>query len=61
MIAVLVCSGGWRKMVLRGVWLSSDGEKNDMVCIPILYGGGCGIHYGPVQQVSAVFFGGHLQ
>ena len=30
-IAVLVCSGGWRKKwcrtVLRGVWLSSDGEK----------------------------------
>ena len=57
-IAVLVCSGGWRKKwrrtVLRGVWLSSDGEKNDVVCIPFFYVGGCGFHYGPVRQVSAV-------
>jgi len=44
-------------MVLRSVWLSyymicaSDGENE--VCISC--GGGCGLHWGSVRQVSAVF------
>jgi hypothetical protein len=41
-----------RKM-LRGVWLSSDGEK--MMCVfPFFCGGGCGCHCGSVRKVSAV-------
>jgi hypothetical protein len=52
---VLVDGEKWCRTVLRGVWLSSDGEKNYVVCIPFFYGGGCRFHYGPVRQVSAMF------
>ena len=32
----------WCRTVLRGVWLSSDVEKNDVVCIPFFMVGGVG-------------------